>query len=167
MSNWADGFRLTASWLIDMFAWFSVGKVPNLNLPGVLILDEVEQHLHPSMQNTLMTRLETTFPNVQILATTHSPLVALGVNPNELVSLKTQDQRWLATEIPEDLNLWSVSEVYRDPDLFDSPLYSSAIMNKLGRYRALTQIGQAERSEDEANELRELARELRELEIVW
>lgn len=42
---------------------------------GVILIDEVDLHLHPSWQHTVVPRLTTTFPNCQFIITTHSPLV--------------------------------------------------------------------------------------------
>jgi hypothetical protein len=55
---------------------------------GIVIIDEVEQHLHPALQLTVLGSLRRAFPRMQIIATTHSPLVmadASGIidDPNE------------------------------------------------------------------------------------
>lgn len=43
--------------------------------PGVLLIDELEQHLHPELQLTIVDGLRSAFPLLQLIATTHSPLV--------------------------------------------------------------------------------------------
>ena len=42
---------------------------------GVILIDEVDLHLHPKWQRTVIARLIRTFPNCQFVLTTHSPLV--------------------------------------------------------------------------------------------
>lgn len=42
---------------------------------GIVLIDEVDMHLHPKWQRSLITRLVTTFPNCQFVLSTHSPLV--------------------------------------------------------------------------------------------
>lgn len=42
---------------------------------GIVLIDEVDMHLHPKWQRTLIAQLATTFPNCQFVLTTHSPLV--------------------------------------------------------------------------------------------
>lgn len=42
---------------------------------GIVLIDEIDMHLHPSWQRTIIQRLTTTFPNCQFILTTHSPLV--------------------------------------------------------------------------------------------
>lgn len=46
-----------------------------LNGDGIVLIDEVDLHLHPKWQRTLISRLTSTFPNCQFILTTHSPLV--------------------------------------------------------------------------------------------
>ena len=42
---------------------------------GVVLIDEIELHLHPKWQREVISKLETTFPNCQFIVTTHSPQV--------------------------------------------------------------------------------------------
>jgi len=51
---------------------------------GIVLIDEIEQHLHPSWQRTIIPNLRKTFPNIQFIITTHSPQVLSNV-PKENV----------------------------------------------------------------------------------
>ena len=51
---------------------------------GVVLIDEIEQHLHPAWQRTIIPNLRRTFPNIQFILTTHSPQVLSNV-PGENV----------------------------------------------------------------------------------
>ena len=53
-----------------------------VNKPGVVLIDEIEAHLHPSWQRDIPEWFKTHFPQVQFFATTHSPLVAQAADPN-------------------------------------------------------------------------------------
>ena len=46
---------------------------------GILIIDELEQHLHPRWQRLIVQRLRQQFPNTQFFSTTHTPLTASGI----------------------------------------------------------------------------------------
>ncbi len=63
---------------------------PSLENPltgdGIVLIDEVDMHLHPKWQRTLIARLTATFPNCQFVLTTHSPLV-ISDNKSLLVYL--------------------------------------------------------------------------------
>jgi predicted ATP-binding protein involved in virulence len=45
---------------------------------GIILIDEIEQHLHPKWQRNILSALEKTFPNLQFIITTHSPQVLSG-----------------------------------------------------------------------------------------
>jgi predicted ATP-binding protein involved in virulence len=55
-----------------------------LQSPGVLLIDEIELHLHPQWQRRVISALQAAFPKVQLLVTTHAPAV-LATVPNECV----------------------------------------------------------------------------------
>jgi predicted ATP-binding protein involved in virulence len=59
---------------------------------GVVLIDEVDLHLHPQWQSTLIKRLRDTFPNVQFVLTTHSPLVLAQLNEGEAYKLEQDEQ---------------------------------------------------------------------------
>ena len=58
---------------------------------GIILIDEVETHLHPEWQEQIITILRSTFPNVQFIVTTHSPHVIQTAEPNEIIALQLDD----------------------------------------------------------------------------
>ncbi len=74
----SDGYRSTMQWVLDFIGWgvyagrFNGGR----ELGGILLVDELEQHLHPVWQRHIVARLRSQFPATQIFATTHTPLLA-------------------------------------------------------------------------------------------
>ena len=74
----SDGYRSTMQWVLDFIGWgiyagrFNGGR----QLGGILLIDELEQHLHPVWQRHIINRLRQQFPATQIFATTHTPLLA-------------------------------------------------------------------------------------------
>jgi predicted ATP-binding protein involved in virulence len=55
--------------------------------PGVILVDELEAHLHPSWQRTICEWLKTRFPLVQFFITTHSPLIVQAADPGGIFVL--------------------------------------------------------------------------------
>mgnify|MGYP001495000237 CR=1 FL=1 len=53
-------------------------------LQGIVLIDELDVHLHPNRQRDLPGQLSTVFPNVQFVATTHSPIPILGAPPGSI-----------------------------------------------------------------------------------
>jgi hypothetical protein len=77
-SQLPDGVRATIGWLSDfMMRQDLMQWDPRLNgkRPGLLLLDEVETHLHPQWQRTLLPAMREALPDVQIIVTSHSPFV--------------------------------------------------------------------------------------------
>lgn len=52
----------------------------NTEARGVVIIDEIDLHLHPTLEQSVMVRLTRTFPNTQFIVSTHSPLVITNIN---------------------------------------------------------------------------------------
>jgi WD40 repeat protein len=52
---------------------------------AVVLMDEIDAHMHPLWQQLLVTELQNIFPNVQFIATTHSPLIVAGRSRDEVV----------------------------------------------------------------------------------
>jgi len=63
---------------------------PIVICPGVVLVDEIEAHLHPAWQRDIPEWLKGHFPNVQFLVTTHSPLVAQAADQNGVFAMPSQ-----------------------------------------------------------------------------
>lgn len=85
-----DGFRSSIAWLADVCAaWCE--EHPDSDDPAaieaVVLVDEIDLHLHPSLQRSIVPRLRAALPRVQWIVTTHSPLVLGSFDTRELVAL--------------------------------------------------------------------------------
>lgn len=74
----SDGYNATLSWVVDMFSWAMLYDVTMFDngITGIVLLDELEHHLHPSWQRRIVSLLRDQFPKMQFITTTHSPLIA-------------------------------------------------------------------------------------------
>lgn len=50
---------------------------------GTVLIDEIDLHLHPTLQATVLKGLKHAFPNLQFIATTHAPMIMTGVESNQ------------------------------------------------------------------------------------
>jgi len=166
LEGWADGYRLTFNWILDLYAWaLRAGSLDEEgHVEGILLIDEIEQHLHPSMQAEILPRLSELFPKMQIFATTHSPLVALDASPDELVVLRREGDQIVAEENVPNFFGYSVEDMLADPRLFDSEVYGTDVREKLTAYRELAAIPKEERDSEQRQRLRGLATEIRSFE---
>ena len=62
---------------------------------GIVIIDEIDAHLHPKWQRKIVNLLRDTFPNVQFILISHSPLVVAGCRDEEVVKLERKNNRKL------------------------------------------------------------------------
>ncbi|HEX9929497.1 MAG TPA: AAA family ATPase [Pyrinomonadaceae bacterium] len=86
-----DGYKATLAWIMDFLGWvlYSDLQMLRTGVQGIVLVDEIEQHLHPSWQRRIFSILNSQFPKVQFVTTTHSPLCVIGTTDfqDEQVSL--------------------------------------------------------------------------------
>ncbi len=81
---------------------------------GLLIVDEIDAHLHPSWQRRIIPALSNNFPNVQLFCSTHSPLALAGLTKGQVQQLN-RDERGLIDVSTNDQNIvgWTADEILR------------------------------------------------------
>ena len=86
----SGGYRAVLALAADL-AWRMVQGNPHLDNPleseAIVLIDEVDLHLHPSWQQRILDDLTRTFPNTQFIVSTHSPQVLTTVMPKHIVEL--------------------------------------------------------------------------------
>lgn len=87
----SDGEKCLIAMVGDIARRLAIANPNALNpleCDGVILIDEIDLHLHPTWQHVVVSRLIETFPNCQFLISTHSPHVITHVAPENLFSLK-------------------------------------------------------------------------------
>lgn len=90
--NLSDGQRATLAMVADLAIKCAILN-PHLGVkapsqtPGVVLIDELDLHLHPKWQRRIVDDLKKTFPGVQFIASTHSPFLIQSLEPGELLVL--------------------------------------------------------------------------------
>ena len=100
---------------------------------GVLIIDEIDAHLHPKWQYRVIDDLRRTFPNVQLIVSTHSPEVVSTVDKASVYILNSVNgvlqeehpEHQTAANYPEDIaaTVMSVPDMIRNHPAFKAYLY--------------------------------------------
>jgi predicted ATP-binding protein involved in virulence len=84
----SDGERGTLALVLDLTRRLSQAnpKMPDpaANAEAIVLIDELDLHLHPKWQRSIVKNLTTAFPNCQFIATTHSPQVVAAVEPEQV-----------------------------------------------------------------------------------
>ncbi|HRI65228.1 MAG TPA: AAA family ATPase [Polyangium sp.] len=153
LNTLADGhaaaFALIAEILLRIEAAQRLKKDFTFEPEGIVIVDEIETHLHLSLQEQILPLLTTMFPKVQFIVATHSPAVIASIPDAVVYDLRKQKQ-FLSSDyqgIPYGVLMTEHFGISSDIDL-DST-------GKLLRFRALAQ--QASRTPEEAHEMEDLA----------
>ena len=126
---------------------------------AVVLLDEIEVHLHPVWKMELVARLRRCFPRISFLVTTHDPLCLKGLNDGEIIVLKRNEQK----EIVTITDMPSVNHLRADQILtsfmFDLPTTrSDETVKEIARYSSL--LGKENLSGPEKKDLERLERDL-------
>lgn len=91
VEQFSDGYRNLLALVLD-FARRLAQAHPNwdnpLEAPGILLIDEVELHLHPQWQQRIIPNLTSVFPNTQLILATHSPQVLTTVTRENIAILR-------------------------------------------------------------------------------
>lgn len=74
---------------------------------GVVMIDELDLHIHPEWQRHLVSDLKMAFPGIQFVATTHSPFIVQSLEANELINLDVTEG---LDEAPNKYSIEDISE---------------------------------------------------------
>ena len=117
------GYKTLTAWMVDfasrMFDAYPDSETP-LAEPAVVLVDEIDLHLHPRWQRDLISRLTELFPNTQFIVTTHSPLVVQAAADANLVVLRREGDHVVIDNDVEAVRGWRADQILTS-ELFDLP----------------------------------------------
>jgi hypothetical protein len=143
-----DGYLATLAWLSDLLGWTFLYR-PELagQVSAIVVIDEIEKHLHPRWQREIVLELSRQFPQVQFIASSHSPLCAGGLS-----DLDIGDAAMYRFEQKSDAVVGEKLEPYRGWT-YDQIMTSSAFGLKSTRdvttQRIVEELSEARSSGDE------------------
>ena len=154
------GYQTTLTWVIDLalrlFEHYPESSDP-LSKPGIVLLDNIDLHLHPRWQRRVMENLSKCFPAIQFIATAHSPLIVQAAEGAVIAVLRKQNNQVVIDTHFESVNNWRADQILAS-DLFDIPTRNTKI-EKLEKERGEL-LEKLDRDEAEEDRLNELIREL-------
>ena len=126
--------------------------------PAILLIDEIENHLHPTWQRRVIPALKKHFPGLQIFATTHSPFVVAGLKAGQVHVLK-RDENGVVTASTEQRDVigWTMDEILRGMMGVDEPT-DQLTVDRANRLRELRE--QETLTGEEETELNQLRRQV-------
>ncbi|MGH1337192.1 MAG: AAA family ATPase [Aureispira sp.] len=129
---------------------------------GVVIIDELDIHLHPSWQKHIVDDLQSAFPNIQFVVTTHSPFIVQSLKDEELINLEEEDDPEIGlTDDPQNYSLEEVVEGEMGVDGKRSEEFQK-MMNLAEQYKLLVRQGKSSTTDEETALVKQQLDELEE-----
>jgi predicted ATP-binding protein involved in virulence len=112
------GYKTVISWAIDL-SWRLFNKYTESNdpisEPAIVIVDEIDLHLHPVWQREIISNLTNIFPNIQFIASAHSPLMVQAALQQNYAVLKFEENAVKIINEPEDVDGWRIDQILTSP----------------------------------------------------
>ena len=135
----SQGYQSLIAWVADFVGHIllEAGDIESEEMEGLVLIDEIDLHLHPTWQVKLIPALKKAFPRLQFIATTHSPMVLPGLEAEEVWLLEQDDDGSVtARPSPRAPALLTGSELYGS--FFDmNELYPNDLGERARRYGVL------------------------------
>ncbi len=164
LSGLSLGYQTTLAWTIDLASRLYERYPDSLNPlseAAIVLIDEIDLHLHPRWQLQIMDHLTHYFPKTQFIATAHSPLVVQAAANANLAVLNRIDGQVVIQNRPQFVKAWRVDQILTS-DLFDIPARSKEIESLIAdRHRLLAKGTALDASEEKC--LKELDKKLENL----
>ncbi len=160
----SDGYRNTIRIAADI-AYRAIKLNPHLGenavkeTEGVVLIDEIDMHLHPNWQKTVISDLKRTFPKIQFIVTTHSPFIVQSLRADEIINLDGNIDGQPYTKSIEEIaeNEMLVRDVIRSRKFIELQKLASD-------YFDLIEQGKTSKNDDETRKIKE---KLDEIELEF
>lgn len=149
------GYKRVFSMVIDI-AYRCYILNQSIESHGVVLIDEIELHLHPTLQQDILQRLKRTFPNIQFIVTTHSPLVISNFKAdasNKIIKLENNGNEYFNEKVE---NIYGIDYNIGLTEIMGANYRESEIDKLIDSVVILKQYG----NETQANEILEKLKEL-------
>ena len=146
----SDGYSSVVNIVSDLILrmdknWLLKDELSEYDIEGIVLIDELETHLHIELQKKILPFLTTFFPKIQFIVTTHSPYILNSISNAKAYDLEKRIELENLSEYSSD----DLAEAY-----FDTDEYAEEVKWKLMRYEELVEM--ANLSEQERAERAEL-----------
>lgn len=151
----ASGYAAILDIITDLMMRMENKRDSMYDVPGIVLIDEVDAHLHLSLQKNILPTLTKLFKNIQFIVTTHSPFVLSSISNTIVYNLETKT----LVNTPEGLSLLPYSGIVEG--YFGVSELSAKLKRKFERYKELAKKNNF--TDDDYNELGDLESYLDEI----
>ena len=132
----SDGYSAAIQIVADLILrmernWLKKGGLSSYDVEGIVLIDELETHLHISLQRKILAFLTEFFPNIQFIVSTHSPYILNSIKDCVVYDLENQIRM-------EDMSGYSAEGIVEG--YFGIDLYSEVLIQKVKRYEYLVDV---------------------------
>lgn len=147
----SEGYRSTLTWVGDLIRRL-IDAFPRLKNPllaqGVILVDEIDIHLHPKWQMNIVDQIRELFPNLQFIVSSHSPFVVQDMKPNnKIIVLEKNNGIVNAHDENGFVKNWRVDQILTS-DLFKLSNTRDIDKNKKADYKRLLELQAANELSD-------------------
>ena len=152
------GYQSMMSWMIDfckrMFERYPKSENP-LAESAIVLVDEIDLHLHPQWQRNVIPYLSKTFPNTQFFVTTHSPMVLQSAKDINLFVLKHNEEGMVSVERSDihDFRGWTVEEILRETMGLQNDVHSDEYQRLISEFNTSLDKNDREKMQNAYDEI--------------
>ncbi|HHX8585406.1 TPA: AAA family ATPase [Vibrio diabolicus] len=106
LGNLSSGYSSIMSIYADLLMKVELRNISPEEITGFVLIDEIDAHLHVSIQRKIFSFFDKAFPKIQFIVTTHSPFVVQSVNDSIIYDLSK-------LELLEDLSMYSYESILK------------------------------------------------------
>ena len=114
----SSGFKSILSIILNIVDWIegvNEGETMKIeNAEGTVLIDEIDAHLHPSWQSTILSSLREIYPKLQFIVTTHSPNVIMSANAGEVLLFNNDNGIVNVTPDGRTFGVWQFNDILTD-----------------------------------------------------
>lgn len=151
-SQLSDGYSAILDIMSEIMMRMSIDSQISYDKSGIVLIDEIETHLHVKLQKHILPFLISYFPNIQFIVTTHSPFILTSVEDCVIYDLEKN----FVTENLKDYSYSAIIESY-----FDSDEYSEILKKRIKIYEEL--IFKETLTEEEKNKIEDIEQEIKNM----
>jgi len=158
------GYKTMVAWMVDLAARL-FERYPDSNNPlaepAIVLVDEIDLHLHPKWQRKIFDYLSERFPKTQFIVTAHSPLIVQSAPENAgIVVLKREGDHVVIDQNIESVKNWRIDQIYAS-DLFETTARAPEIVADMEeRTKLLQKKSLTKEEERRLKELNKIAHSL-------
>ncbi|HZH31879.1 MAG TPA: AAA family ATPase [Pyrinomonadaceae bacterium] len=165
LEDLSDGYQSVVALTTDIMNVMRL-RWPAMEIAeGIVLIDEIDAHLHPSWKMKIVQRLRTVFPRLQFLVTSHDPLTLRGLHAGEVVVMKSDNKSRpvIITDLPSPEGM-RVDQLLTSEYFGLNSTIDPAIEEKFEQYYHLLALRKRTKAQEE--KLRALKDEMSQLELL-